>query len=74
MFVCDLRAGEKYSSVSADYRHGSSGGEVDWWLVRCHVESGEVVDVSTFFHSFHLVLLVWWLGGWVMKLSRWLSG
>ena len=35
LFVCDLRAGEKYSSVSADYRHGSSGGEVvgqaEWW-------------------------------------------
>ena len=41
----------KYSSVSADYRLGSSGGEVDWWLVRCHGESGEVVDVSIFFHS-----------------------
>ena len=64
----------KYSSVSADYKHGSSGGEVDWWLVRCHGESGEVVDVSIFFHSFHSVLLVWWLGGWVMKLSRWLGG
>ena len=74
LFVCDLRAGEKYSSVSADYRHGSSGGEVDWWLVRCHGESGEVVDVSIFFHSFHSVLLVWWLGGWVMKLTRWLGG
>ena len=41
--------GEQYSSVSADYRHGSSGGDVDWWLVRCHGESGEVVDVSIFF-------------------------
>ena len=29
--------GEKYSSVSADCRSGSSGGEVDWWLVRCHL-------------------------------------
>ena len=38
--------GEKYSAVSADSRHGSSGGEVDWWLVRCHGESGEVLDVS----------------------------
>ena len=26
-----------YSSVSADCRIGSSGGEVDWWLVRCHL-------------------------------------
>ena len=26
-----------YSSVSADCRSGSSGGEVDWWLVRCHL-------------------------------------
>ena len=26
-----------YSSVSADGRSGSSGGEVDWWLVRCHL-------------------------------------
>ena len=66
--------GEKYFSVNADYRHGSSGGEVDWWLVRCHGGSGEVVDVSIFFHSFHSVLLVWWLGGWVMKLTRWLGG
>ena len=26
-----------YASVSADCRVGSSGGEVDWWLVRCHL-------------------------------------
>ena len=66
--------GEKYSSVSADYRPGSSGGEVDWWLVRCHGESGEVVDASIFFYFFHSVLLVGWLCGWVMRLTWWLGG
>ena len=62
--------GERYSSVSADYRHGSSGGEVAWWLVGCHGESGEVVDASVFLHFFHSVLLVGWLRGWVMKLTQ----
>ena len=33
---------------AADYRHGSSDGEVVWWWVGCHGEGGEVVDASIF--------------------------
>ena len=31
------REGGNYPSVSVDCRSGSSCGEVDWWLVKCHL-------------------------------------
>ena len=58
---------------AADYRHGSSDGEVAWRWVGCHSESGEVVDASIL-ALLHSVLLTGWLRGCVVNLTRWLGG
>ena len=65
--------GSNIFQSAADYRHGSSDGEVAWRWVGCHTESGEVVDASIL-ALLHSVLLIGWLRGWVVKLTRWLGG
>ena len=62
--------------MNADYRNGSSGGEMDWWLVRCHGESGEVVDASILaLLSFGFVgWVVAWVGNETDTVVRWLGG
>ena len=49
---------------------------MDWWLVRCHGGSGEVVDVSVFsFLLFGFVgLVVRWMGNETNAVVRWLGG
>ena len=65
--------GSRVFHTAAEYRHGSSDGEVAWRWVGCHSESGEVVDASIL-ALLHSVLLIGWLRGWVVKLTRWLGG
>ena len=65
--------GAEFSHTAADYKHGSSDGEVVWRWVGCHSESGEVVDASIL-ALLHSVLLAGWLRGCVVKLARWLGG